>query len=169
MPEHRQGTPVELLDLESFLWHDLDTPKAWRGWMEQRRFDGYLADTSFANACEVQGALRFLEAANNGIAVPTDVPGALDRLNRAIETHALTATITVDSVSVDARPGDPVGHILSLAIDALATGSWRRFKLCRDAACRASFYDTSKNGSKKWCSMELCGSRNKMRRSRAKA
>ncbi|MFI7544479.1 CGNR zinc finger domain-containing protein [Actinoplanes sp. NPDC049599] len=31
------------------------------------------------------------------------------------------------------------------------------------AGCRSVFYDRSKNGSKTWCSMEVCGNRNKTR------
>ena len=93
----------------------------------------------------------------------------MDRLNDAIEQHALSPRITVNGVHMNARPGDPIGHILRLAIEAIAADLWPRFKLCRDAACRASFFDASKNGSKTWCSMELCGSRNKMRRLRARA
>jgi predicted RNA-binding Zn ribbon-like protein len=48
-------------------------------------------------------------------------------------------------------------------------GDWGRFKLCRDPACCASYYDASKSAAKTWCSMETCGSRNKMRRYRAKS
>lgn len=169
MPEHREGTPTELRDLESFLWCDLDTLAAWQDWMEQRRFDRHRAHASFAEASDIQGALRQLEAANNGIAVSAEVPRVMDRLNSAIEQHALSPRITANGVRVDAPPGDPIGHILQLAIRAMSTDLWPRFKLCRDAACRASFFDASKNGSKTWCSMEICGSRNKMRRLRARA
>ncbi len=169
MPEHREGTPNELRDLESFLWCDFDTMAAWRDWMEQRRFDRHEAEESFANASEVQKALRCLEASNNGIAVSGDVLEATDLLNLVIEQRRLRPRITTDGVRVDADPGDPVGHVLQIAIQAMTTYAWPRFKLCQDPSCRASFFDSSKNGSKVWCSMELCGSRNKMRRHRARA
>lgn len=169
MPEHREGTPAELRDLESFLWYDFDTLATWQTWIEQRRFEGHRAKASFAEAHDIQGALRALEAANNGIDVSAQVMRAMDRLNGAIEQHALRPRITADGVHVDADPGDPVGHVLQLAIRAITKDIWPRFKLCRDVACRASFFDSSKNCSKTWCSMELCGSRNKMRRHRARA
>ncbi len=169
MPEHREGTPAELRDLESFLWYDFDTLATWQTWIEQRRFERHRAEASFADAREVQGALRALEAANNSIDVSAEVPGAMDRLNGAIEQHALIPTITADGVRVVASPGDPVGHVLQLAIHSMTMNLWPRFKLCQDAACQASYFDSSKNFSKTWCSMELCGSRNKMRRHRARA
>ena len=53
--------------------------------------------------------------------------------------------------------------------DAMQAGQWRRFKLCRDPSCRASFYDASKAAAKNWCAMQTCGSRNKMRRYRARS
>lgn len=168
MPEHRDGTPTELRDLESFLWCDLHTEAAWRAWVEQRQFDGREAETSFAEAVEVQMALRQLEAVNNGADLPAGVSKAMSSLNQAIERHALRPGITATGVHMDARAGDPVGHVLQIMLQAMMTDVWPRFKLCRDTACQASFFDSSKNGSKIWCSMEICGSRNKMRRHRAK-
>jgi predicted RNA-binding Zn ribbon-like protein len=169
MPEHREGTPADLRDLESFLWCDFNTMAVWRDWIERRCFDGDKAEASFADAGEVQEALRQLEAMNNGIAASADVSTVMDMLNQMVEQHMLRPKITADGVRVDAGQGDPVGHVLQLAIQAMTTYAWPRFKLCQDPACRASFFDSSKNGSKIWCSMELCGSRNKMRRHRAKA
>jgi predicted RNA-binding Zn ribbon-like protein len=55
-----------------------------------------------------------------------------------------------------------------MALEALQSGIWRRFKLCHDPTSRASYYDVSKAAAKTWCSMETCDSRNKMRRYRAK-
>lgn len=169
MPEHREGTPAELRDLESFLWCDFDTVAAWQDWIEHRRFERRLAKASFADAGKVQKALRQLEASNNDITASADVSETMTMLNHVIQQHALWPRITADGVRVDAGPSDPVGHVLQIAIQAMTTCSWPRFKLCQDPACRASFFDSSKNGSKIWCSMELCGSRNKMRRHRAKA
>ena len=169
MPEHREGTPADLRDLESFLWRDLGTVETWHDWIEQRRFEPRLAPSSFDEARDLQESLRQLEAANNGVAVGVEVTEAMVRLNDAIGKHALSPRITADGVRVESRTGDPVGHILQLAIQAMSEGFWPRFKLCRDAACRASFFDVSKNGSKTWCSMELCGSRNKMRRLRERS
>ncbi|MGH3132366.1 MAG: CGNR zinc finger domain-containing protein [Gaiellaceae bacterium] len=44
-----------------------------------------------------------------------------------------------------------------------------RVKECPGAGdCGWLFYDTSRNGTRRWCSMEGCGSRVKMRRQYAR-
>jgi predicted RNA-binding Zn ribbon-like protein len=55
------------------------------------------------------------------------------------------------------------------AVELLTTGDLRRIKLCENPyGCGWLFYDGSKNGSRRWCSMEGCGSQVKMRRQYAK-
>jgi predicted RNA-binding Zn ribbon-like protein len=71
--------------------------------------------------------------------------------------------------------GDPlratIGRLAATVHDAMVDGTWSRVKLCHDHGCRWLFYDRSKNGSRTWCSMEVCGNRNKARsyRGRTKA
>ena len=63
----------------------------------------------------------------------------------------------------------PLWPIARSAIDVLTTDNLARIKECPGADdCGWLFYDTSKNGSRRWCSMEGCGSRLKMRRQYAK-
>ena len=38
-----------------------------------------------------------------------------------------------------------------------------RLSACRDENCRVAFYDKSRNRSRAWCSMEVCGNREKAR------
>ncbi|WP_412540606.1 CGNR zinc finger domain-containing protein [Longispora sp. K20-0274] len=43
---------------------------------------------------------------------------------------------------------------------------WRRVKICPADDCQWAYYDASKNSSRRWCSMELCGNRNKTKKYR---
>lgn len=52
-------------------------------------------------------------------------------------------------------------RVAQSAVDLLTEGDLRRVKTC---GCGWLFYDTSRNGSRRWCSMEGCGSQAKMRR-----
>jgi predicted RNA-binding Zn ribbon-like protein len=55
----------------------------------------------------------------------------------------------------------PLAHA---AVDLLRHGPLDRLKLCHD--CRWLFIDSSRNRSRRWCSMNECGGRSKMRRYR---
>jgi predicted RNA-binding Zn ribbon-like protein len=62
--------------------------------------------------------------------------------------------------------GAIVGPLTQSAIDLLRDGPLDRVKGC--PACCWLFLDRSRNGTRRWCSMDTCGSRDKMRRSRAR-
>lgn len=63
------------------------------------------------------------------------------------------------------------GRIVAIAFVASFDGTFVHLKTCADEGCRAVFYDRSKNHSGRWCSMEACGNRAKVRawRERQKA
>ncbi len=62
-----------------------------------------------------------------------------------------------------------VWPIASSAMDVLTSEEWKRVKQCPGVGdCGWLFLDTSKNGSRQWCSMQECGSRVKMRRQYAR-
>jgi predicted RNA-binding Zn ribbon-like protein len=54
--------------------------------------------------------------------------------------------------------------VASAAVELLSSGDLDRVKQCRDEGCGWLFLDLSKNASRRWCSMEDCGARAKMRR-----
>lgn len=56
----------------------------------------------------------------------------------------------------------PLWPVVQAAVDLLRSGPVASVKQC--GACRFLFVDTSKNGSRRWCSMEDCGKTAKMRR-----
>jgi len=50
------------------------------------------------------------------------------------------------------------------AAELLASGDRLLVKVCRSETCRWLFLDTSKNHSRKWCDMAICGNRAKASR-----
>jgi len=56
-----------------------------------------------------------------------------------------------------------LGGLLATVTGAMAEGTWERLKACRSDACRWAFYDHAKNRSRTWCSMAVCGNRQKAR------
>jgi predicted RNA-binding Zn ribbon-like protein len=59
-----------------------------------------------------------------------------------------------------------VGRLLAIAFLAGLRGDWDRMRECNNPTCTSVFYDRSKNRSAKWCSMQTCGNRDKVRRFR---
>lgn len=63
-----------------------------------------------------------------------------------------------------ARTGRPwLDAVVETVASSVARGDWSRIKLCAAPDCRWAFYDTSRNGRGRWCSMEVCGNRHKTR------
>jgi predicted RNA-binding Zn ribbon-like protein len=56
-----------------------------------------------------------------------------------------------------------LAEIVAAAAKARIAGSWPRLKICPADDCGWAFYDTSRNRSRRWCSMEVCGNRSKVR------
>jgi predicted RNA-binding Zn ribbon-like protein len=57
-----------------------------------------------------------------------------------------------------------IWHIVRSASKLLTSDKLDRVKECEDDECGWLFIDESKNRSRRWCSMEDCGNRNKARR-----
>jgi predicted RNA-binding Zn ribbon-like protein len=91
--------------------------------------------------------------------------GALDDLMAA---HAgAPGTLMRAGARFDLVWDDIVGPIAAAAVDLLRHGPLDRLKLCQ--ACPWLFLDVSRNHSRRWCSMNVCGGTLKMRRYRARA
>jgi predicted RNA-binding Zn ribbon-like protein len=52
--------------------------------------------------------------------------------------------------------------IAEAASDLLCSGDLSLVKKCRNAGCILYFYDTTKNRTRQWCSMGICGNRMKV-------
>jgi predicted RNA-binding Zn ribbon-like protein len=64
------------------------------------------------------------------------------------------------------HPDRPVWPVAVAAVDLLRSDRLGRLKRC--ANCNWLFLDRSRNGSRRWCSMDECGVHTKMRRYRAR-
>ncbi|MET9133395.1 CGNR zinc finger domain-containing protein [Streptomyces antibioticus] len=81
--------------------------------------------------------------------------------------------VTVDGHDGSARiaPADPdplLSRVAAAVAEALVAGTWDRLKACEAPACHWAYYDRSPAGRGRWCSMQVCGARAKMRRYRAR-
>jgi predicted RNA-binding Zn ribbon-like protein len=86
----------------------------------------------------------------------------------AVANARLTPTGDGYGWSWEGKPDDlsrPLWPVARSAVNLLTGGDLSRVKECPGADdCGWLFYDTTRNGTRRWCSMEGCGSRVKMRR-----
>ena len=114
---------------------------------------------------EVREALRRLGAANNGERLERAELAALNELFASIQ---VVPTLAADgTVLMEGRGGGgarvALGRLLGTLARASADGRWARMKACRMHSCRWLFWDASRNRSGTWCTMSICGSRQKSR------
>lgn len=98
-------------------------------------------------------------------------PGALERLAAACRDASGARSLRARGGEVEwvwREPSlEPMRPAWVAALDAvriLTSPERSRVRQCADAECGWFFLDTSRNRSRRWCSMKGCGNRNKARR-----
>jgi predicted RNA-binding Zn ribbon-like protein len=142
----------------------LDDAGGLREWLLRRALlepGGEVDAEALAAARELREALRSLLLANNGGA---DDPAARAVLEAAADRAQLRAGFAADGPElVPARGGvdGALGRVAAAVFAAMLDGSWPRLKACPRDVCHWAFYDRSSNASATWCSMAVCGGREK--------
>ncbi|MEU6641200.1 CGNR zinc finger domain-containing protein [Saccharomonospora sp. NPDC046836] len=115
----------------------------WRAWAGERE----LRAGPLAEAVRIRDALR--AAIGDPGATPAEVRAAVD--------------VTLTANGPELKADDVVGAALAAAARLAVLGDWYRVKICPADDCRLAFYDRSRNRSRTWCSMRICGNREKAR------
>jgi len=61
------------------------------------------------------------------------------------------------------------GRVAAAVATLVIDGRWNRVKVCPADDCGWAFFDRSRNSSRQWCSMQVCGNRAKARNHRERA
>ncbi|MEV0289089.1 MULTISPECIES: CGNR zinc finger domain-containing protein [unclassified Kribbella] len=135
--------------------------------LPELRFDW----ADLADVLALREAIRDVCLAHAGVDVPGESLAVLDRI---LAEAPLRLELSADG-GATVRPADGLvgapGLVAQLAADitaSVAVGNWQRLKACASDSCRWVYYDRSPAGRSRWCTMSLCGSRNKMRQYRAR-
>ncbi|MGN6254921.1 MAG: CGNR zinc finger domain-containing protein [Solirubrobacterales bacterium] len=122
-----------------------------------------------ARVLALRESLRTLLRANNGGEASE---AELAPLREAAARSRFRPTLAGDGrLSLEPARSDISGFEarLLLAIERLQSqGAWPRLKACTDEECQWAFYDATRNRSRTWCSMDVCGNREKTRRYRSR-
>lgn len=113
--------------------------------------------------CSAHG--HFADAADidvlNLFAAMPDIPPALDGGSRQagasrVRTQQVLSTIAREAIRI-------------LGYDTLRSDTRARIRQCSADDCDLVYLDTSRSGNRRWCSMQRCGNRAKVRAHRARA
>ncbi|MFC5860784.1 CGNR zinc finger domain-containing protein [Acidicapsa dinghuensis] len=132
-------------------------PRSWRGSAAAAAF---LRDlTAFRE--NLREAVLCIESGS----VPADA--FLAEINALLVSHPLQTTLRKRSGSVvrevnfePQKPSDFWAPIVDAAADLLSETETSRIRKCE--SCVLHFFDTSKKGSRRWCSMNICGNKIKV-------
>ncbi|MGW0336852.1 CGNR zinc finger domain-containing protein [Streptomyces sp. NPDC003011] len=126
-----------------------------------------LAETEAAGARELRESLRAALLAHAG----HPPHRAVTPLGELLAAAPLVVTVDAGDGSAALAPADEgplLSRVAGAVAQALVEGTWTRLKACEAADCHWAYYDRSPAGRGRWCSMQVCGARAKMRRYRAK-
>ncbi len=137
-----------------------------RSWLTEAalwRTAAPIGDAELDRAHRLREALRAAAAANHDrVALPAQVIAVLDDV---AERSAVSLSFTADRgwrAGVRATGVDgALGELVLRVTESMTAGTWPRLKVCASDTCRWAFFDASRAGTGKWCSMRLCGNRAK--------
>ncbi|HEY8478407.1 MAG TPA: CGNR zinc finger domain-containing protein [Spirillospora sp.] len=126
-------------------------------------------DADLAAAVALREGLREAMAAHHSRR-DAGLPDELDDVLASLPLRLTLAGPRPALVPVDppATAAAGLARLTAAIVDAAAAGTWSRLKVCQEDTCRWAFLDTSKNRSRSWCSMSVCGNRTKTRAYRAR-
>ncbi|MDR8415162.1 CGNR zinc finger domain-containing protein [Nonomuraea sp. 3-1Str] len=146
---------VNTLDVESGA-DELASPAELALWLRERGLAGPLdraADDDLTTALALREGLRAALRRQDGGS------GGLPLLPLRLAIDPRPRLVAVES----GIPG-----ALAVIAAAVTDASWDRLKVCAEITCEWAFIDFSKNRSRSWCSMRVCGNRTKTRAYRAR-
>ncbi|MFF9429222.1 CGNR zinc finger domain-containing protein [Streptomyces sp. NPDC004288] len=167
-PRPLTGEPVSL-DLLNTRWNEegvrrdlLADVEGLAVWLAANGLEGrFTADDA---------TLRHTLAARDALGALVDRPGdpaATARVDAVLGHGRIRATLTAEGPGEEAEFADPArGPGWTAArdyLDLLRTAP-DRIRACAHEACILHFFDTSRNGTRRWCSMAVCGNRAKASR-----
>jgi len=126
------------------------------------------ANAALKNAIRLRECLYriFTQIARGKRPSPTDL-GALDTFRVAAQAHLQLIGgndgFRLEWPDKPARLDAPLWRVARSATDLLTSRDLQLVRECEDDTCRWLFVDRSRNHSRRWCDMKVCGNRIKAR------
>jgi len=164
-----QEGPTELLPdvpalerwlIASGLVRSAKTKALVRGWRNSAQAAGFLKELRAFRERLREAVLRI----ENGLAPSDDFVRELNArllrypLHSSLRRHA--GRLVREEIFVPRKPADLWTPIVHGAAELLAEPDTARIRKCE--SCVVHFFDTSKKGARRWCSMNICGNKLKV-------
>jgi predicted RNA-binding Zn ribbon-like protein len=171
-PGGRTAAPAPLDLIQDFVntevpdWNrdDLATPAALETWLREHGLagpDDPVDGDVFVAARALRSALRHLALANTVGVLPAEQRMSVDAALAAFPLVVRAGADGVGLAPAGAGAARGLASLVAIVAEARAGGAWDRLKACRQETCGWLFYDGSRNRSSSWCSMQICGNREK--------
>ncbi|WP_067473631.1 CGNR zinc finger domain-containing protein [Actinomadura hibisca] len=167
-PRPLVGEPLAL-DLLNTRWNEdgvrydlLESVDGLAIWLRSAGLD----DRAVADEATLEAALE-TRGTLLGLMEKGSSPETVDPLNRVLEHGALHYRLGLDGPENRPQTDDVVwlpSWLAAVDYLRLMTDSPDRVKPCAHPNCVLYFHDTTKNGTRRWCSMAICGNRAKAAR-----
>ena len=138
-------------------------------WLARRLACGEAGERDLSDALRLRGAIgRLAVAASAGV---TGDPADIDLLNLYAATPNIPPRLAGGSLQAGRTEPRAAQALSTVARDAVSLISGEvtgRIRRCDADDCGLLYLDTSRAGTRRWCSMQRCGNRNKVRAHRAR-
>lgn len=133
--------------------------RAWRDARDSEAVVGNL--TAFRERLRA-GVLRLEEGLLPKATLLSEINGLLKAHPQRVSLARRGSRMAVHPVFEPRRPDDVWAPIVAAVANLLSEADPRRIRKCEAESCVVHFYDRSKKGSRRWCSMNICGNRLKV-------
>ena len=152
-------------------WERLHSPADLAHWLDGRfsGIDGTVTDRDLTDAKALRGAIaRIATAVSAGADADSD---DIDVTNLFAATPDIPPALAGGGRQAGrsrARASQALSAMAREAIGLFGAGSLERIRECSADDCALVFYDDSRSNNRRWCSMQRCGNRAKVRAHRAR-
>ena len=153
-------------------WEQWHSPADMAEWMQGRfpEVPSVIEDREYVDARALRDAIARAVLAGSRDEAPAAED--VDVINLFAATPDIPPTLAGGSRQAGrgrARLGQALSELAREAVELLAPEGVERIRECAADDCSIVFYDESRSNNRRWCSMQRCGNRAKVRGHRARA
>jgi predicted RNA-binding Zn ribbon-like protein len=131
-----------------------------RGWRQSSEAAAFLKQLIAFRERLMEAVVRIENGSSPADVFLAEVNSLLLQYPRHTSLHKRDGKVIRDTLFEPRKPTDLWAPIIDATADLLAETESSRIRKCE--SCVVHFFDTSKKGSRRWCSMNICGNKLKV-------